>query len=110
LGKESTISSDFVSPELTDAGGHDVVPCGVIDLDWKWHPRGTRVHQCRFYVFSTSDHLDVLFGVEYIVNEGLLIVNESAMAPLTEHKKLTKGELGVNILKYRKADNYSLTY
>jgi hypothetical protein len=90
LGKEPAISLDFVSPGLSDANGHDVVPCGVIDLHWKWH-RGTRIHECRFYVFSTSDHLDVLFGVEYIVKEGLITVNESAMAPLTEHKKLTKG-------------------
>jgi hypothetical protein len=80
--------------DLRDVNGRDVVPSGVIHLHWKWSLRGTRTHQCTFYVFSTteSDHLDVLFGVEYIVKEGLITVNESVMAPLTQHKKLTKGK------------------
>ena len=94
LGKESSISPNFKGMDLRDVNGRDVVPSGVINLHWKWHPRGTRTHQCIFYVFSTteSDHLDVLFGVEYIVKEGLITVNESVMAPLTQHKKLTKGK------------------
>lgn len=86
------ISTDFIPPKVVDASGMPVKACGVINLDWKWYPRATRNHVCQFYVLPNSDHLDVLFGVDYIVSERLLQVNELALAPLVEYKKLKKGE------------------
>ncbi|KAI0529929.1 hypothetical protein GGR58DRAFT_495201 [Xylaria digitata] len=90
LGKLSSISTEFIPPEVVEASGGPVSACGVIDLDWKWHPQATRNHVCQFYVFPFSSHLDVLFGVEYIVSERLLRVNELALAPLVKHKKSKK--------------------
>ena len=93
LGKVSSICTNFVAPKVVDASGKPVKACGVIKLDWKWHPKATRNHVCQFYVLPDSDHLDVLFGVDYIISEKLLQVNELALAPLVEYKKLKKGEL-----------------
>ncbi|RYC54082.1 hypothetical protein CHU98_g12127 [Xylaria longipes] len=90
LGKLSSISTEFVLPEVVEASGGPVSACGVIDLEWKWHPQATRNHVCQFYVFPRSSHLDVLFGVEYIVSERLLQVNELALAPLVKQKKSKK--------------------
>lgn len=92
LGKISSISTEFVPPKVVEASGRPVTACGVINLDLKWHPQATRNHVCPFYVFPHSDHIDVLFGVEYIASEGLLQVNELALAPLVKHKE-NKGEL-----------------
>jgi hypothetical protein len=88
LGKASSISPDFTAPGIGDASGHSITAIGIIELDWKRHPRGNRVHTGKFYVFPASDQFDVLFGVQYIVQEKLLLVNDDAMAPLLEHKKL----------------------
>jgi hypothetical protein len=62
---------------------------GVIDLQWK-KDKGTRYHNARFYVFAEIDDFDILFGVEYLVREGL--IRPAVMAPLVQHEKLTKGE------------------
>ncbi len=91
LGKLSSISTGFAPPEIVEASGRPIRACGVINLEWGWHPRRCRVHECQFYILPNSSHLDVLFGVEYITSENLLIVNESAIAPLLEHKKLKEG-------------------
>ncbi|KAI1457861.1 hypothetical protein F4805DRAFT_474762 [Annulohypoxylon moriforme] len=95
LGKLSLISTNFVSPQVVEVSGRPVSACGVIDLDWKWHPNGTRNHTCQFHVLPDSDHLDVLFGVEYIISESLLQVNELALAPLVEYKKQKKDDKDV---------------
>ncbi|KAI3320626.1 hypothetical protein HD806DRAFT_547173 [Xylariaceae sp. AK1471] len=79
LGKLSSFSTEFVPPEVVEASGGPVSACGVIDLDWKWHPQATRNHVCQFYVFPFSSHLDVLFWL-----------NELALAPLVKHKKSKK--------------------
>ncbi len=93
LGKVSSVSSKFTPPEIVDASGQPIQACGKIELNWKWYPRGTRTHTCQFYVFPDSKHLDVLFGIDFIVSENLLRVNESVMLPLVVHKKLKKGSL-----------------
>lgn len=85
------ISQDYAPPNLTDAGGHPVVACGIISLQWKWSPQGTRVHDCKFFIFRESPYLDVVFGVDYIVSEGLLTINEKAMLTMTAHNKATSG-------------------
>ncbi|GAW23978.1 hypothetical protein ANO14919_135570 [Xylariales sp. No.14919] len=92
LGMLSSISTKFVPPEVVDANGRPVTPCGVVNLTWKWHPDGIRVHDCRFYVLPSSDHLDVVFGAEYIESKRLLQVNEQAFLMLVPHKKSKKGE------------------
>lgn len=92
LGKLSLISTDFIPPGVVEASGRPVSACGVIDLEWKWHPKATRTHVCQFYVLPQSDYLDVVFGVEYIESERLILVNESAFVTLVEHKKSKKGE------------------
>ena len=100
LGMLLSISTDFEPPEVVDANGQPVGACGIISLNWKWHPRGVRNNECQFYVFSDSNYLDVLFGVDYIVSENLLLVNESAIIPLIEHKKVKKGMLCLNIFLF----------
>ncbi|RWA04856.1 hypothetical protein EKO27_g10244 [Xylaria grammica] len=92
LGMLSSISTKFVPPGVVDANGRSVTPCGVVDLKWKWHPQGTRVHVRQFYVLPSSDHLDVVFGAEYIESEGLLRLNEQAFLMLVQHKKSKKGD------------------
>lgn len=88
LGRQDEISHDYKSPNLTDAGGHKVVDCGIISLQWKWSPRGHRMHEDKFFVMQ-SPGVDVLFGEEYIVSEGLLIINEQKMLPMISHNKAT---------------------
>ncbi|KAI4265011.1 MAG: hypothetical protein L6R38_009711 [Xanthoria sp. 2 TBL-2021] len=92
LGRQHEISQDYNPPDVLDANGHPVVACGIISLQWKWSPRGTRVHECSFLVFPESDHLDVIFGAEYLWSRGLVSVNESAMTPMTAHNKATTAE------------------
>ncbi|KAI1411524.1 hypothetical protein F5Y13DRAFT_165166 [Hypoxylon sp. FL1857] len=92
LGMLSLISTEFVSPKLFEASGAIVRASGVVNLNWKWHPQSTRIHSGQFYVLPHSDHLDVLFGVEYIKSERLLQVNELALIPLVQHKKSKKGD------------------
>jgi len=52
-----------------------------------WGPEGTKVFDCKFFVFTNSDHLDVIFGVEYIIAQGLIDTPRDVIAPLTPHKK-----------------------
>ncbi|KAL8869064.1 MAG: hypothetical protein Q9198_007987, partial [Flavoplaca austrocitrina] len=92
LRMQDRISLEFESPALTDAGGRAIVACGIISLQWKWSPIGTRVHECKFFVFPGSRHLDVIFGVHYILAAGLITVNEGAMTPMTAHNRATPAE------------------
>ncbi|KAJ3555624.1 hypothetical protein NPX13_g10320 [Xylaria arbuscula] len=92
LERSSSISTEFEPPEIIEASGRPVKHCGVVKLEWKWFPRGTRVHEDRFYVVPSSDHLDVVFGAEFIVSEKLLEVNEMAFLPLVRDKKSKKAD------------------
>ncbi|KAL9032838.1 MAG: hypothetical protein Q9180_006281 [Flavoplaca navasiana] len=92
LRMEDQISQEFESPALTDAGGHPILACGIIHLQWKLRSRGIRVHECDFFVFPESRHLDVIFGVNYILDAGLITINEGAMTPMTAHHKATPAE------------------
>lgn len=78
LGRLHEISHDYEPPNLTDAGGHEVVAYGIILLQWKWIPHGTQIHECKFFVLG-SPNVDVVFGVDYIMSEGLFSINEWAM-------------------------------
>jgi len=92
LGKTHLISTPPYLPQVCEASGRLIQARGIIHLTWKWHdPRGLRNHDCQFYVFPESPHLDVVFGVKYIVAEGLIRFNESAILPLVEHKPAKKG-------------------
>jgi len=86
------VTTDFEPPEVIDANGRPVHACGVVDLTWQWHPRGTRIYECPFYVLPDSEYLDVLFGVDSIVSMNLIQANPSAIVTLVEHKKLKEGE------------------
>lgn len=86
LGRQDEISHDYERPDLKDAGGHAVVAHGIISLEWKWLLHGIRWHECKFFVME-PEYLDVLFGAEYIVSEGLVTVNECAMTPMIAHNK-----------------------
>ncbi|KAI0505168.1 hypothetical protein F5B22DRAFT_628827 [Xylaria bambusicola] len=87
LGLASSISTIFDLPNIFDANHAPVLPCGVVNLRWKWSPQGTRVHTNQFYVFPSSNHLDVVFGVDFIKSEGLLQVNEAFILTLVRDKK-----------------------
>ena len=86
LGRQDEISHDYEPPYLTDAGDHEVVDCGIISLQWKWSPRGTRMHECEFFVLQ-SPGVDVIIGEDYIVSEGLLTINERKMLVMLRHNK-----------------------
>ena len=90
LGKESSVSQDFESPGSVDASGNPVHAAGVIELSWRKHPRGTKFHHCRFFVFAEIDQFDLLVGVDYIQSEKLMSIND-AMVPLVLHKNVKKG-------------------
>ncbi|KAF2195048.1 hypothetical protein K469DRAFT_733808 [Zopfia rhizophila CBS 207.26] len=92
LGKSSSISRDFSAPSVADANGNSVRASGVVTLEFKRH-RGNRFFQSQFFVFPpSSDHFDVIFGVEYIVQENLVSVSEDALVPLVLHKKLGEND------------------
>ncbi|KAK1764166.1 hypothetical protein QBC33DRAFT_548251 [Phialemonium atrogriseum] len=93
LGMASLICPSFESLNMVDANGRPVSAGGVITLTWRWFPKGTRSYESQFYVLPNSDHLDVIFGVEYIEAENLLHVNESAMLPLVEDNRLDRGDM-----------------
>lgn len=97
LGMASLISTSFEPLNMVDASGRPVNASGVIDLNWRWYPNGTRNYESQFYVLPNSDHLDVIFGVEYIEAENLLHVNESAMLPLVEDNRLDRGTMALII-------------
>jgi len=92
LGKSAQLSTDLAPPDVVEASGRPVIACGIVDLTWQWHPRGTRIYESAFYVLPDSDHIDVLFGVDAIVAMNLVQANQSIIAPLVEHKKLNKGK------------------
>lgn len=89
LGKQSLISKEFTPPEVVEVSGGPVNACGVIDLEWKWLPKGTRNHVGQFYVLPQSSHLDVVFGSDYIESEKLIQVIESAFVTLWKHNNVT---------------------
>jgi hypothetical protein len=70
--------------------GQEVLSLGTIKLSWKWNLR-SRVFDANFHVFKSSEHFDILFGVEYIVAEGMVSFNAGTtdvIAPLVPHKKI----------------------
>ncbi|KAI0975150.1 hypothetical protein F4678DRAFT_419465 [Xylaria arbuscula] len=91
LGMESSISPEFDHPVLRDASGQLVTACGVVDLQWKWYPYGTRTHASQFYVLPTG-HVDVVIGVEFILSNRLVLTNEGAFLTLVRDKKSKKGD------------------
>jgi predicted GIY-YIG superfamily endonuclease len=92
LGKQGSVSQEFDAPGAADANGRPVTAAGVIELQWKKHPRDNRLHHTRFFVFADVDQFDILLGAEYIVKENLIGISQDAMAPLVEHEKTKKGK------------------
>ena len=94
LGRTKEIIVDDIGPALIDASGHSIIPCGSILLDWRWGRGGTILKQCKFFVFPPeSEHLDVIFGADFIKTEGLFSFNEDAFLTLTQHQKETDGNV-----------------
>ena len=58
------------------------------------------MHQCEFYVFPfpESDHLDIIFGADYIRVEKLLTIQERSFSPLTRDRKETEGNITLILL------------
>lgn len=56
------------------------------------------MHRCDFYVFPESDHLDIIFGAEYIAAEDLVTVPVCSFSPLTQHRKDTDGNFTLSSL------------
>ncbi|KAI4236757.1 MAG: hypothetical protein LQ349_002365, partial [Xanthoria aureola] len=92
LGWQDKISQDYESPNLTDAGGHKVVACGSITLQWKWSPQGLVVYENDFYIFQESPNLDVVFGADFLDSKGLVSVNKQLMMPMIAHNKAPTSE------------------
>ena len=96
LGKGPWVYRLASPPSLQDASGASVNANGGISLEFK-RQHGNRIHECEFYVFPpSSDHLDIVIGVQYIVKEGLLSVNQDALLPLVEHQVVTGGKFIVH--------------
>lgn len=92
LGKTSEILGVNNPPSLKAVSGHSITPYGILSLDWRWNETGNRVHRCDFYVFPESDHLDIIFGAEYIAAEDLVTVPVCSFSPLTQHRKDTDAQ------------------
>ena len=105
LGKTSQILPLVSPPTLCDASGRLVTPSGVITLDWRWSPNGTKIHQCDFFIFPEAEHLDVVFGVDFIQARKLLTPIESNFLPLVVHKKETAGTSSLAYLPLRKVSD-----
>ena len=86
LGKSGDISHVWIPPDVQDANGVDVTPCGTIRLKWLWRPDSTRYHEADFYVLDNSC-IDIIFGRKYIVENGLLERPKGVMLTLVEHKR-----------------------
>ena len=94
LNRTHEIIANSNPPFLIDGSGHRVISHGSIWLDWKWTRGGTTLKQCEFYIFPPgSDHLDVIFGAEFIKSEKLFSINEGAFLPLVKHRKETDGNI-----------------
>lgn len=91
LSKLSSVSQDFVSPGVVDANRQPVHAAGVVDLRWRKLRGGTRFHNTKFYVFNSNNEIDILIGVEYIVQEGLVEFN-SSMLPIYHSRPITKDD------------------
>jgi hypothetical protein len=77
-------------PSVQDVNGQMVRSLGIIHLSWKWKT-STPVHDVTCHVFN-SERFDILFGVEYIVAEGMVTFHNTdtdVMAPLISHTKIT---------------------
>ena len=84
---KNKVSQDYEPPGLTDAGGHKVVACGSITLQWKWSPQGSVVNEDDFFIFQESPGVDVVFGAELLVSRDLVSVNERNMLVMIAHNK-----------------------
>lgn len=84
---KNKVSQDYKPPDLTDAGGHKVVACGSITLQWKWSPQGSEVIEDDFFIFQESPHVDVVLGAEFLVSRNLVTVNKQLMIPMIAHNK-----------------------
>ena len=92
LGMSALVSTDFESFDMVQASGMSLRGSGVVNITWRWRTQqATRNYECPFYVFPESDHLDAVFGVEYIVSQNLVAVNELIMLPLIPHTKINVG-------------------
>ncbi|CAL8579243.1 hypothetical protein XPA_004993 [Xanthoria parietina] len=49
------------------------------------------MHECKFFVWQ-SPSVDVIFGVDYIVSEGLITINERNMLVMLAHNKAPTSE------------------
>lgn len=96
MGKE--ISEVNNPPSLSAANGHSITPCGSISLDWRWNETGNRLHRGDFYVFPESNHLDVIFGAEYIAAKKLLTIQDRSFSPLTRDRKETHSNFTLSSL------------
>lgn len=72
---------------LRDANGNKLEVLGSISLHWKW-VGGTQAHEDTFQVLQPKV-FDVIVGVQYIVSNDLLTLNEKNMMPMIAHQKVT---------------------
>ena len=86
---EANVNKIFSSPNLYDFNGNKIEATGTISLRWKLYPDGTKLHDEVVFFVSTNDDIDMIFGLEYIVQKRLLGSNRAKMLPLTEHNKET---------------------
>ncbi len=89
LGRQEHIQREKETLYFQDVNGQEVRSLGIIKLPWKWNSR-SRVYDETFHVLN-SEHLDILFGVEFIVAKKLFALNSGEMdiiAPLVSHTKI----------------------
>jgi len=78
-------------PRVKIANGHSLTATGRVTIHFR-RQDGHRFHECQLYVFPhVSDHLDVIFGLQYIVQEDILFENEYACLPLVPDRRPNKG-------------------
>ena len=98
LGMSALVPTDFESFDMVQASGRSLRANGVVNITRRRRTQQATInYECPFYVFPESDHLDGVFGVEHIVSQNLVVVNESLMLPLIQHTKINVGKSTVSL-------------
>ncbi|KAG4443098.1 hypothetical protein IFR05_001424 [Cadophora sp. M221] len=87
------IEKDSPAPVMLAVNGEKVPSLGSITLDWKVTNVGTRIFTTSFFLVK-ADHLDVIFGAQFLFSEGVIqiAINKNAFAPFVKHSEPSQEE------------------
>jgi len=90
LGMESKIEvfEGWRAPKLKDANGKPFEAIGQVALHWQFHGHTYAKWFSGTFCVTESNHIQVIFGLYYIVEKRLVSVNNDMMIPLISDKKI----------------------